>query len=677
MLFNLLCVTLALSLMSSALPAFFHGRPLLQRCLAFLALGLAGAASIGTGLIGLQAAQPLTLELPLGLPWLAWHLRLDTLSAFFLLLIGTVTLPVAVYGYGYCKEYDNEPARLTPLLIFTGLFVAGMQWVLLADDAFAFMVAWELMSLASYFLVACHHEHADTRRAAFLYLLMAHAGGLAILLSFGVLVGFGEGFMFSQMRVAGLTPTWSTIAFVLALLGFGAKAGLMPLHVWLPMAHPVAPSHISALLSGVIVKMALYGFIRVVFDLLGEFQWVWGITTLVVGATTALYGVLYALVQTDLKRLLAYSTVENIGIVFLGLGLSLIFLNNGQPFVGALAFIASLYHALNHACFKSLLFLGAGTLVHNAHTTQLNRLGGLLNRMPWTGFFFLIGCLSIASLPPLNGFVSEWLLFQSALQAGMLDSGVLRATLPISAAILALTAGLSATAIAKAYGIAFLGQPRTGHARHAHEVSFSMRLGQAALAFLCVALGVIPTLVVMALAPLSRQLLGIELPSAAAHGWLWLTPVAAEKASYSAPLVFLGISLALLAWGAVYLTLRRRRREQPVPRVPAWDCGFGGLTPHMQYSAESFSMPIQQIFQGAWRMRADIRPPAPTHKVGQAAYQRYAIQVEDLMQPWIYEPVARAVLGAARRIGALQTGHLRHYMMYSFLTLVLLLWLLR
>lgn len=675
LLMALLAVTL--SLLSSVLPLLFHGRPTVQRLLAFTLLGTAGITSLGTGLNGLSLPRPETINLLLGLPWSFWHLRLDALSSFFFILLGVVTLPAAIYGHGYSHDLNKDPRRLTPLLSCTGLFVAGMQLVLLADDAYAFIVAWELMSLASYFLVACRHEHPDTRRAAFLYLLMAHAGGLAILLSFGVMASFGGGFTFSQLRAAHLSPLWASVAFTLALLGFGTKAGLVPMHVWLPEAHPVAPSHISAMLSGVIVKMALYGFIRVVFELLGNVQWAWGVTILIFGAVTALYGALYALVQTDLKRLLAYSTIENMGIIFLGLGLSLIFLANGHALVGTLAFIASLYHALNHACFKSLLFFGAGAVLHNTHTTHLDRLGGLLNRMHWTGFMFLFGCMSIASLPPFNGFVSEWLIFQTALQAGQLDSGVLRATIPVAAAVLALTAALSATAIAKSYGIAFLGQPRSGHARHAHEVGFSMRLGQTLLAFLCLCLGIMPTGVVKELTLVTRQLLHQDLPSASAHGWLWLTPVAAERASYSSPLVFIGILLAVAAWAGVYVALRKKRLKEPVPRVPPWDCGFGGLTPHMQYSDEAFSMPIRQIFRDVLRMRTDAAPMEPAHELGHAAYQRYALIAQDIVEHWLYAPIGRLVLMVAQRVGVLQTGHLRHYLLYSFLTLVLLLWLLR
>ncbi|WP_097462208.1 hydrogenase 4 subunit B [Mangrovitalea sediminis] len=663
-------------LISGGLALLLSRHPRWQRTLAFALLSAGGILSIaggGLGLIGTTQTQTAAL----GLPWLPWHLRLDALSAFFSLLLGLVTLPAALYGFGYCREYDQDAQRRTPLYIFTGLFVGGMQLLLLADDAFSFMIAWETMSLASYFLVAFHHQRADARRAAFLYLLMAQAGGLAILLAFGVLATFGHGYDFTAMRLAALPPGWAALAFALAFIGFGTKAGLVPLHIWLPEAHPVAPSHISALLSGVIVKMALYGFIRVTFDLIGNVQWQWGVAVLLAGAVTALYGVLYALVQSDFKRLLAYSTIENIGIIFLALGLSIIYLGSGHPLLGALAFVASLYHALNHACFKGLLFLGAGAVLHNTHETNLERLGGLMTRMPWTGFLVLIGCLSISSLPPFNGFASEWLTFQSALQAGALESGVLRASIPMAAAVLALTAALSAMTFVKAFGVGFLGLPRSPHARHAREVNGSMRLGQGLLALLCLLLGVFPTLVVTHIAAVSRLLLQADLPSATAHGWLWLTPLAADKASYSAPLVFTGMLIAVAVWVAVYLLLRPRRQQEPVPRVPAWDCGFGGLTPRTQYSASAFSMPIQRIFRSLWYLEETTRESKPTFGIGQPAYPRYDVRVHDWIQVRLYEPIGQWVLAAAKRIGALQTGHLRHYLLYSLLTLVLLLWLLQ
>lgn len=664
------------ALVAIPLAVLLHDRGAVQRLFVFGTLALSGLLSISAGMTQLFSAHAMLADLPFGLPWLSWHLRLDVLSAFFFIVLGTVTLPAALYGFGYCHELDHKPMRLTPMLICTALVIVSMQLVLLADDAFAFMVGWELMSLSGYLLVASHHERAEARRAAFLYFLIAHIGALAILLGFGVLAGFGESYAFASMRATTLSSAWASLAFALALFGFGTKLGLVPLHLWLPEAHPVAPSYISAMMSALLVKIAVYGFIRLGFDLLGTVQWGWGVAVLIVGAVTALYGVLNALVQYELKRLLAYSTIENIGIVFMGLGLAMIYLANAHIQLAALAFIASLYHALNHACFKGLLFFGAGAVLHNAHSDNLDHLGGLLNRMPWTGFLFLIGCLSIASLPPFNGFVSEWLFFQAALQADQLHSGVLRVCIPIAAAVLALTAALSAAAFVKAYGLTFLGQPRSDKARHAHEVSLSMRIAQGLLAGLCLLLGVLPTLVVAALARVSQHLFNGTLPSASAHGWLWLTPVSAEKASYSAPIVFFGIALAVLAWATVYVRLRRSRRAREMPRVPAWDCGFGGLTPRMQYSASAFSMPIQQIFKGLWRVRVHATPAKPSHQLGQANYQNYLQDTEDRTWLWLYEPIAWLTRAAARRIGLLQTGHLRHYLLYSLLTLVLLLWLL-
>jgi len=376
-----------------------------------------------------------------------------------------VLLAVALFGPHYVREYEHSRYSLALLALATGLFVAGMQLVLLAADAFLFMVAWELMSVASYFLVAYTHEHAANRHAAFLYLLMAELGALFIILAYGVLVGFGNGFTFAEMRQADLTPLWASVAFVLALIGFGMKAGIVPLHAWLPEAHPVAPSHISALMSGVMLKVAVYGFIRFTFDLLGpeRFHWGWGMAVLVAGSASSVLGVLYALMQHNLKRLLAYHSVENLGIIFMGLGLALLFYGNGKPTLGAIGLIAALYHTLNHAIFKSLLFLGAGAILQQSHEADIERMGGLIHRMPVTAVLFLIGCLSISALPPFNGFVSEWLTYQAALAVPALDSGVLRSFVPVTAAMLALTGGLAAACFVKVFGVVFLGKPRSHH----------------------------------------------------------------------------------------------------------------------------------------------------------------------------------------------------------------------
>ncbi|QSA95842.1 hydrogenase 4 subunit B [Methylococcus sp. EFPC2] len=637
----------------------------------FALLGLAGTSALLAGLGALLSDGILSDTLPLGLPWLSWHVRLDALSGFFFCVLGLPLIAVSLYGPGYVEEFEHGKHAFAVLGLFTGLFVAGMELVLLADDAFFFMIAWELMSVASYFLVAYQHEHAANRRAAFLYLLMAEIGAIAIILGFGVVAGFAGGLSFDALRGARLSPLWASAAFVLGLLGFGMKAGLVPIHAWLPEAHPVAPSHISALMSGVMLKIAVYGFIRFTFDLLDQILWQWGVLVLVIGSASAVLGILYALQQQNLKRLLAYSSVENLGIVFVALGLSLIFLSNGQNELGALALVAALLHAFNHALFKSLLFLGAGAILHQTHEHSLEAMGGLIHRMPKLAGIFLVGTLSIAALPPLNGFVSEWLIFQTALQAGTLQSGVLRSLIPAASAVLALTSALAATCFVKVYGVAFLGLPRSHHVAHAHEVSHrGMLAGPALLAMACVLFGVLPGPLINGVGAVTGQLTGFTLPSLSALGWLWLTPVSPEVASYAPALVLLGI----LAVGWVcYHVLYRRSGLEPRQAEP-WDCGFGGLTPRMQYTSGAFSMPIRRIFNPVFDVRENLEEIRGGAGDTRVLSQRYHFQVLDRFWRWLYEPVGHAVNRLAREVGRLQTGNIRTYLAYSFFTLVFLLW---
>ncbi|MDP3480084.1 MAG: proton-conducting transporter membrane subunit, partial [Desulfoprunum sp.] len=417
---NLAQLAIFFTLLSAIVPLFFLRKPYLLVRLSFFFLGISGIAAAWAGGMTLLTNQAEQIVLPIGLPWLHVFLRIDPLSGFFLFIVGFITFIAACYGPAYVREHIGGPHPVGTLTFFTGLFVGGMMLVLLAADAFSFMLAWELMSVASYFLVAYQHHQAENRSAAFIYLLMAVVGGAFILLAYGVLAGFCDSFSFAAMAAANLSPTWATIAFVLAFIGFGMKAGIVPLHVWLPQAHPVAPSHISALMSGVMLKVAIYGFIRFVYELLGGILWQWGVVVLLIGAASAVLGVLYALVQHDLKRLLAYSSVENIGIVYIGLGLSMIFQATGHLEIAALALIAALYHCLNHALFKGLLFLGAGAVLQQSRQHDMEKMGGLIRRMPVTATCFLVGCISISALPPFNGFVSEWLTFQAALQGTVL-----------------------------------------------------------------------------------------------------------------------------------------------------------------------------------------------------------------------------------------------------------------
>ncbi len=653
------------TLLSAILPMFFIRWPYLQSRLSFFLLGIAGLAASWGGGMALLLRTTEQVVLPIGLPWLHVSLCLDPLAGFFLFVVGFITFIAACYGPAYIREYIGGQHGIGPLTLFTGLFVSGMFLVLLAADAFSFMLAWELMSVASYFLVVFQHNRPENRHAAFIYLLMAVVGGGFLFLAYGVLAGFSDGFSFAAMKAADLSPTWATIAFTFAFIGFGLKAGIVPLHVWLPLAHPVAPSHISALMSGVMLKVAVYGFIRFVYGLLGDVTWQWGVIVLLVGSASAVLGVLYALMQHDLKRLLAYHSVENIGIIYIGLGLSMIFYATHHLEIAALALIAALYHCLNHALFKSLLFFGAGAVLQQSHQHDMEKMGGLIKKMPVTATCFLIGCISISALPPFNGFVSEWLTFQAALQGPILKSGILGAMIPVAAAMLALTGALAAACFVKVYGIVFLGLPRSPEIEGAKDPSFGMQFGQIILALCCLGFGIFPTWTVRAINGIPEGLIGGGLSSATDNGWLWLTPVNPQTASYGAPAVLFGI---LVSWLIVFLFLHPPRHDKSIRIAPAWDCGFGPLNSRMQYTASSFAMPIRRIFSFIWLIVEKVEPA----RQGKRPY--YILRIDDRLWLMLYVPIGKLMLKIAERTSHIQGGNLRVYLCYSFFTLLFLLW---
>lgn len=645
--------------------------PLLLTRSVFVLLGLSGVFAVLAGLGVLIGRQVIIDQIGFGLPWLPWHVRFDNLSGFFFLIVGIGVGAVSLYGPGYVRVYNEEDHPFAVLGLFTGLFVAGMLLVLLADDAFFFMIAWELMSVASYFLVSFQHENPANRRAAFLYLLMAEVGALAIILGFGVMAGFAGGFTFDALRSAPLSTAWASIAFSLGLLGFGMKAGLVPVHVWLPEAHPVAPSHVSALMSGVMLKVALYGLVRFCFDLLGDVLWQWGVVMLLLGTVSALGGILYAMMQSNLKRLLAYSSVENIGMIVMVLGLAVIFLATGHPQLAALGFLAALLHAFNHALFKNLLFLGAGILQHQTHELNIDLMGGLIKRMPKTSVAMLIGCMSISSLPLFNGFVSEWLTFQTALQVDVLDNGVLRSLIPVAAAALALTAALAAATFVNVFGIVFLGQARSRHSEKAREVEDrGMLAASALLAGLCVLFGIFPNGVIGVLNGVAARILGHTLPENSVTAWLWLAPVSPGNASYSAPWILVGV---LVAAGISFRYLRRNPATV-MRRADSWDCGFGGLTPRMQYTGTAFTMPIRRIFAKVWLVDETIEKNYREGMNQEVESMTYHLHVQDPSWPRLYQPIERSVNKAAKRVGRIQTGNIRTYLGYSLGTLIVMLW---
>ncbi len=637
---------------------------LAPRSTRWVAHGLFPLGAVGSALmaaVGLAALlMPATsMVLPVGLPGLPMHLRLDALSGFFLFLLGSSSVGISVFAAGYFRSGEGTAPGLLGLQYH--VFLAAMCMVMLAADAYTFMVAWEVMALSSYFLVVSQHRIAEIRSAGFVYLLLAHLGAIALLLCFGVMMqGGGNGLTFAAMRLDHLSLAWSSLAFGLATVGFGAKAGLVPLHIWLPEAHPAAPSPVSALMSGVMLKTALYGLLRVSFDLLHAPVWWWGVPLLVLGLFGGLFGVLFAGVQSDMKRLLAYSSIENIAIAFAAMGLALVFHGVGMPVLAALALAAMLYHLLNHAFFKSLLFLATGSVLHATRQRSLGHLGGLLRRMPWVGWTALIGTLAIAGLPPLNGFVAEWLLLQAFLFTPRIPEPFFNMLIPLGAAVLVLTAALAAYVMVKFYGVIFLGNHREPQLEHAHDAGWLERFGLVWLAAGCVLLGILPGLVLQMIDDVNALLLGHGL--AQSGNWVWLVPMSAQRAAYN-PVVVLVVGLLVIAitvWGTHRLYSGRTRRADP------WDCGAPDQTARMQDTAEGFGQPIRRLFEPFFQTHVEL--PAPSDVA-----PRYRVAVLDRFWAQVYTPLGNAVLWLAQQVGRIQQGRIAVYLLYSFMTLLVLL----
>jgi len=622
-------------------------------CAALAAVALHALLVPGSGVVA--------IELPIGQPLGRTKLGFDALSAAFAVIVNLTTAIVSTYAIGY-GTHASEPQRVVP---FYPAFIAGMNLVLLAQDAFSFLVGWEFMSLASWALVVSEDRSESNRRAGLVYLIMATGGALTLLLAFGVLAGPEGGYSFDTMRqTTAFAP--AAIVLVLALIGAGSKAGLVPLHAWLPLAHPAAPSHVSALMSGVMTKVAVYGFIRIVFDLAGPPSWWWSIPVLLVAGVTSLLGVLYALMEHDLKRLLAYHTVENIGIIFIGLGLALAFEASGLEVAAALALIAAVFHVFNHSLFKSLLFLGAGAVLGATGERDMERLGGLIHRMPVTALAFLAGCIAISALPPFNGFVSEWLTFQAILLSPQLPQWIPRLLIPAIGATLACSAALAAACFVKAFGSTFLGRPRAPAAASASETDRWSLGAMLLLAALCLGAGVLPGFVIDSLAPVSQAMVGSELAGQSDQPWLRIAPIDPARSAYNGWLVFVMISIAAVLTAMIV----RRFASHSLRRSPAWDCGFPDPSPVTQYSSTSFAQPIRRVFGSAvFRARERVTMPKP----GDTGTARLELEVHDTFWEAFYEPVIRFVNWAADRLNTVQFLTIRKYLTLVFVALVLLL----
>lgn len=638
-----------------------------------------GMAVVWAALALAGRSPPATLTLPVGLPWIGAHLRADGLSAFFLLVVNFGGVTASLFGWGYerahAKGHHGAPAG--PVLPFFPLFLAAMSLVLLADDAFTFLVSWEFMSLASWLLVLSTHRDSETPEAARLYLIMASAGTACLLLAFGLLASGSGNYGFDAIRAhalaggvaGGVAGGAAALTVLLVLMGAGSKAGLVPLHVWLPLAHPAAPSHVSALMSGVMTKVAVYAMIRVMFDLLGEPVWWWGGVLMAAGAVTAVMGVLYALMQDDVKRLLACSTIENIGVIVIALGLALVFKASHTPVIAALALSAALLHVVNHSLFKSLLFYVAGAVLIATGSRDLNRLGGLIHKMPVTAFLALIGAAAISALPPLNGFVGEWLLFQAILNAPALPEWSLKIGIAVVGAAVALAAALAAACFVRLYGIAFLGRPRSAEAERAGEVGSAMRLGMLIPALLCVVLGVLPTPLIRLFEPAVRAMVEAgPFDDRAYQPWIWLAPTSAIGNSYNGL-----IMLAVIAALSVLLVLVIHRKASDRVRWSiAWGCGHVEPDPGAvsQYSASSFGQPIRRAFGGtvfAARDHVDMPEPGDTRPA------RLTVTWTDPAWAFLFTPIRKGVNWLTDRANTLQFLTIRSYLTLMFGALVVVL----
>jgi hydrogenase-4 component B len=665
-LFQLMIFGYAMGVLGALL--FGHGIP----ARGFPAVGAVIGAGSGfiLGVTSLTSGHLPPLSNSFFLPLTGFSLCLDGLSSIFLIVIGLVGVAAAIYGFGYSKAYEGRYS-LRMMGAMLNILLLSLALQVMANNALTFLIMWEIMSLSAYWLVLTERDQPDTVRAANWYIAMTHAGFAAIMAMFFLLSNGELSASFANMRSNSifLSPLTRDAIFLLALFGFGTKAGIVPLHIWLPMAHPVAPSHISAVMSGVVIKMGIYGILRIMLDLLGGGPAWWGGIVLGVGATSALLGVLYALMEHDLKRLLAYHSVENIGIILIGIGAGLILKSFGLMTLAALGFIGGLYHTINHTSFKGLLFLSAGSVLHATHTRNMEEMGGLIKKMPWTALFFLIGSVAISALPPLNGFTSEWLVFQALLGGFNIPTPEVAIIMPIAVGMLALTSGLAAACFVKAFGITFLALPRSQEAEQAHESPLSMKIGMGILALACIGLGLGPFVVVPMIGGVLNGLGGLpDTRTTFTFNLSLQTPSAFGQ--ISPPLVMVGL---LILFALILIVMKFLNVNQKLRVSDTWGCGRIGQTSRMEYTATSFAEPLRRVF-------AELYQPTKELNVDFHPESKYFIQsieyksgITPLFERWLYDPFLRLIHFTARQVRKLQSGSLHLYLTFVTIILIILL----
>jgi hydrogenase-4 component B len=595
--------------------------------------------------------------------------RIDALSAFFLLVISIVSVAVSIYSIGYVTEYYGKK----PVGLLSGglnIFLLSMIAVVTVDNSLTFLIAWELMSIISFLLVMFEHEKPEIQRSGYVYVVMTHFGTLFIILSFLTLFLFTKSLDFQTFELTGaqLPAGIKNAVFLMALVGFGTKAGIVPLHVWLPRAHPAAPSHVSALMSAVMIKTAVYGLIRVIYDFLGVGQAWWGTVVLILGCISALLGILFGLAENDMKRFLAYSSAENMGIIFMGMGASLLFYSGHQPLLGALALTALLYHVLNHSVFKGLLFMGAGAVLYSTHTKNVNELGGLIRRMPWTAALFLIGGMALASLPPLNGFISEWATFQSLLHLSFSSNNPFwKVGGGFAAALLGLTGAFVAGGVVKHFGIAFLGMPRTKKAEQAKEVPVTMRLGMFVLASGAFILGIWPGFILK----ITKHIVAGYFDQSLTGSTILYVPFKHSKESVSlgwAAVAFTVIFLILILWLRAWVGKSSNHYDE------TWNCGTP-LNSAMSYTGTSYSHPVLMIFKKLYRTNRKVEIYSEYRYFPKKIHHR--LKTESLIEASVYRPLIRITVFLSSKLRVIQNGNLQSYLAYMIITLILLLFWIR
>ena len=620
----------------------------------------------------IMSGKSLQLVAPGTLSFFNFEILIDGISAFFILIIGIVSFTVSLYSIDYSKEYEIKK-RISALGFLFNIFILSMVLVVASNNAFFFLIFWELMSLVSFFLVIYDHDKEENLKSGTTYLVMTHFGTAFIFVSF--LLGYLQtgSFSFDSFRnsSSSFPLLIKNLVFVFAFVGFGTKAGMVPLHTWLPQTHPSAPSNVSALMSAVMIKIGIYGLVRTIFDFSGfgtspDYSW-WGLLLVAVGSASALIGVLYAVIEHDIKRALAFHSIENIGIILVGLGLSVVFASYHLVMLSVLALVASMYHTINHAVFKGLLFMGAGSVVYTTHTKNIEDLGGIIKHMPWTALLFLIGAISIAGLPPFNGFVSEWLTLQAILSSSQIPSTILQISIAFASLPFALTIGIAAATFVKLFGITFLSKARSKHALNIKEVPRNMLAGMAILAAVCIILGVIP-------------FLGISLISTAFHlpsqpsspfDAISLQNSGGKSfASLSMPIVAIMLSaIALATFGFIRVIGGKTTKTI----YGTWDCGFGSLNERMEYTATSLSQPIRAVFRVFFKTHNETNKEFFEQSQYLVKTIKFNSVTRNIFEENLYRPIISSTLLILDKIRKIQTGKVNSYLLYIMITTVLLL----